>query len=490
MDTAKITENKKLKKWMIAGSILGFILIYLGLAVFFSFHFFPGTTINGVNVSGKNVEAVKRHVTQEVKNYKIKVEAREDKTEVLTGNDIKLKPIFDGTLQKELQKQNCFAWPKGMFQKKNIEMGTMVYYDKEAMKNKVKEWDILDESQMKKPKDAVISEYIKGKGYEIISEQAGTTVKVEKFLGLLRRAVLKLEKSISLEEEECYTKPRRTRNSKKLKKLVKRMNKYAGASITYQFGEEQVVLDGGTISQWISINKEKEAELSLEQVAAYVKQMAETWDTMGKPKKLNTSYQVEVTVTGGDYGWRMDQEKEIEILTKLILDGETAVREPEYAKLASSHGETDYGDTYVEVNLGLQHLFYYKGGQLILETDFVSGNESKNWDTPEGAYGLYYKERNRTLRGEGYATPVSYWMPFNGGVGFHDAKWRGSFGGSRYKRNGSHGCVNLPYSAAKTLYENIEAGCPILVYNLPEAEIAAAQTETGEKGDSLVGNGG
>lgn len=490
MDTAKMTENKKLKNWMIAGGILGLFVLYFGLAFYFSFHFFPGTKINGVDVSGKNVEAVKKYVTQEVKKYRIKVEAREDKVEVLTGNDIKLKPIFDGTLQKELQKQNCFAWPKGLFRKKEIEMGTMVYYDKEALKKKVKKWDILDEDQMKKPQNAVISDYIKGEGYKIIPEQEGTTVKVEKFLGLLRRAVLKLENSISLEEEGCYAKPSRTQNSKKLKKLVKSMNKYAGASITYQFGEEQVVLDGETISQWISVNKKKEAELSLEQISAYVSKMAETWDTIGKPKKLNTSYQVEVTVNGGDYGWRMDQEKETEILTKLIQDGETVIREPEYSKSASSHGETDYGNTYVEVNLGLQHLFYYKDGKMILETDFVSGNEAKNWDTPEGAYGLYYKERNRTLRGEGYATPVSYWMPFNGGVGFHDAKWRGSFGGSRYKRNGSHGCVNLPYSAAKTLYENIEAGCPVLVYNLPEAEIAAAQTKAGEKKDSAVGNGG
>ena len=113
MDTAKMTENKKLKNWMIAGGILGLFVLYFGLAFYFSFHFFPGTKINGVDVSGKNVEAVKKYVTQEVKKYRIKVEAREDKVEVLSGNDIKLKPIFDGTLQKELQKQNCFAWPKG-----------------------------------------------------------------------------------------------------------------------------------------------------------------------------------------------------------------------------------------------------------------------------------------------------------------------------------------------------------------------------------------
>lgn len=124
-----------------------------------------------------------------------------------------------------------------------------------------------------------------------------------------------------------------------------------------------------------------------------------------------------------------------------------------------------------------QHLYYYKNGSLIVDTDFVSGNDAKGWSTPVGAYGLYYKQTDKTLRGEGYATPVSFWMPFNGGVGFHDANWRRDFGGNYYKRNGSHGCVNMPYNAAKTLYDNIEAGCAVLVYQLSGTESAKAKAQ-------------
>ena len=68
------------------------------------------------------------------------------------------------------------------------------------------------------------------------------------------------------------------------------------------------------------------------------------------------------------------------------------------------------------------------------------------------------------LRGPGYASPVSYWMPFNGGVGLHDATWRGSFGGTIYKTNGSHGCVNIPLKAAKVVYENLTYTMPIIVW--------------------------
>jgi len=477
MDTAKKVKIKSLGVWFLMGSLLVIFLIYFGITVFYSCHFLPGTSINGVDVSGKDVEEVERQIAQEVSRYEIKIQAREGRTEIIKGKDIVLQPIFDGTIQRELRDQNCFAWPAGMVRDSKIEMETMVYYDKQALKHEVKKMDILDKSKMKKPQDATISEYTKEDGFKIIPEKDGTTVKVEKFMDVLRRAILKLQDTVSLEEEGCYTKAKRTGSSKKLKKLVKAMNKYAGASITYQFGDQEVVLDGETISQWLSADEEGNVQLSLEEVAAYVGRLAETWDTAGKPKKLQTSYQVEVMVNGGDYGWRIDQEKETEVLAQLINEGATAAREPEYSKLANSRTGNDYGNTYVEVNLGVQHLFYYKNGELVLETDFVSGNAAKNWNTPVGAFGLYYKERNRTLRGQGYASPVSFWMPFNGGVGFHDATWRSSFGGSRYKNNGSHGCVNLPYSAAKTLYNNIEAGCAILVYDMPEAEIAAAQAK-------------
>ena len=101
----------------------------------------------------------------------------------------------------------------------------------------------------------------------------------------------------------------------------------------------------------------------------------------------------------------------------------------------------------------------------------VTGNLSKDYDTPPGIFPLTYKERDRVLRGakraDGtyeYESPVSYWMPFNGGIGLHDANWRSSFGGEIYKTSGSHGCVNLPPSAVPALYEMVYKGMPVICY--------------------------
>jgi lipoprotein-anchoring transpeptidase ErfK/SrfK len=55
-------------------------------------------------------------------------------------------------------------------------------------------------------------------------------------------------------------------------------------------------------------------------------------------------------------------------------------------------------------------------------------------------------------------------MPFNGGIGLHDASWQPWFGGNRYRTNGSHGCINMPLAAAKTLYANISIGDTVKVH--------------------------
>ena len=121
----------------------------------------------------------------------------------------------------------------------------------------------------------------------------------------------------------------------------------------------------------------------------------------------------------------------------------------------------------MEIDLGRQHLWLYIDGTLIMDTNVISGNVSKNYTTPAGVYSLYYKQRDQILRGADYATPVSFWMPFNGGIGLHDASWRTAeelANPKTYLTEGSHGCVNMTYDAAKKIYDNVWAGIPIVCY--------------------------
>ena len=195
-----------------------------------------------------------------------------------------------------------------------------------------------------------------------------------------------------------------------------------------------------------------------------MKSLADKYDTAGKPHAFRTASGQDVTITG-PYGWKIDQAAETQSLIAAIQTCQSSEREPVYAQTAASRTGNDYGMTYVEVDLGNQHLYLVENGKCILDTPFVSGNVSKGWTTPPGIFGLYYKQKDKVLRGEDYETPVKYWMPFNGGIGLHDADWRGSFGGTIYKTNGSHGCINLPPAKAAIVYDHVYKNMPIICHN-------------------------
>lgn len=231
-------------------------------------------------------------------------------------------------------------------------------------------------------------------------------------------------------------------------------------------------MSGDEIRNWLTVNGTS-VGINEGKATEYVKKLAASYDTAYKAKSLKTSYGKTVSITGGSYGYKINQAKEAATLVSLIKNGEQTSREPEYSQKGASRTGNDYGNTYVEINLTAQHLYFYVKGKLVVQADFVSGNAAKGWSTPAGAYSITYKQRNATLKGQGYATPVSYWMPFNGGIGLHDANWRKTFGGTIYKTNGSHGCVNLPPAVAKTIYENISAGDPVLCYHLDGTESAS-----------------
>lgn len=123
--------------------------------------------------------------------------------------------------------------------------------------------------------------------------------------------------------------------------------------------------------------------------------------------------------------------------------------------------------TRVEVSISSQTVYYVQNGKRKLKTSVVTGGGENA--TPHGIFQLTYKEQNVTLRGDNadgskYASKVQYWMPFNGGIGLHDASWRSSFGGTIYQSSGSHGCVNMPPAKAKQLYQYVQAGTLVYVY--------------------------
>ncbi|MBR5375995.1 MAG: L,D-transpeptidase [Lachnospiraceae bacterium] len=161
------------------------------------------------------------------------------------------------------------------------------------------------------------------------------------------------------------------------------------------------------------------------------------------------------------YGVVVDREKTFNLLKDAIESGKGYCGTPVYTE-ESKHNRL--GDTYVEVDMTAQHLYFFKDGKLKMETDVVTGNKARHNDTPQTIEPIYFMQRNRVLVGENYRTPVKFWMAFHNHVGLHDANWRGRFGGEIYKTDGSHGCVNMPTKAAEELYGLVKVGTPVITY--------------------------
>lgn len=253
----------------------------------------------------------------------------------------------------------------------------------------------------------------------------------------------------------------------KLKDLNDQLQKYRSTTVTYTFGPASQVLDSSVIESWIRIQGDK---VSLDEVSvkAYVEQLAADYNTIYVPRTFRTSYGNDITVSGNEYGYRIDQEGELKQLLEDLKSGTSVSREPVYEiRGFQRNGRDDLAGSYIEVSLDNQHLWLYKDGNLVTETDIVSGAPTPERETYRGAWPIPYKASPFELTSDqyGYNVKVTYWMPFVYGQGLHDASWQSSFGGNRYKTGaGSHGCINLPTDQAALIFQTIDSGYPIIIY--------------------------
>lgn len=162
-----------------------------------------------------------------------------------------------------------------------------------------------------------------------------------------------------------------------------------------------------------------------------------------------------------------DYHKSYAEITTALKDKMAGNKDAEATIHVHRNTKIDANYTRVDVSIASQTARYYHDGKLKLSTAVVTGKNGHN--TPTGIYSITYKARNVDLKGNNddgskYSSHVSYWMPFNGGIGLHDAPWRSAFGGAIHYANGSHGCVNMPPAAAARLYSMVHAGTPVVVY--------------------------
>lgn len=436
-------------------------LIYLLISIFFANHLFFNTTINGIDVSLKTYEEAQEILKNSINEYKLKIVQRDEKTEEILAQDIELKFNENNSILSIKKIQASLKWGISLFKKQYYNINDLVGYDNNKLLKKIQELDCLNKDIVD-PRN-VDFKYSNG-SYDLIEEVYGNKIDNDKLYETIKVSILNGETSVNLNDRSCYENPKYTLKSDKTIETKAILDKYVSTKITYLFERENEVLDGNRIKEWLSVDDDLDVKIDENSVKDYVLELSSKYNTVGITRNFKTSTGKVVEVKGGYYGWKINSIGETKLLIENIKLGAVLEKEPVYTQKVLYRDKDDIGNTYVEVNITNQHLWFYKNGKLITQGDIVTGDSSKGYSTKLGTYALNYKQKEATLRGPNYEAKVTYWMPFNGNIGIHDASWRYSFGGEIYKGNGTHGCVNSPSYLAKTIFENIEEGTPIICY--------------------------
>lgn len=435
--------------------------VYIAGTVFYSKHFYARGTVFGIRLMNQDVDSVKEQIAEKMAAYKLAITTR-DGQEQITADEISLSYDDQGELEQLMDEQNPFLWFL-MFATSEDDIPVNVAMDEEKLTQRVNSLDCMQAENMTSPTDAHL-EYEDG-AFHIVAETLGNELDAEKTRNTVRTSVYDGETEISLDELSCYVAPEIYQDNEKLAKECEEVNKLLTAEITYDFSDRTEVVNGDVIAEWITFGDNFTFELDAEKVADYVHELGLKYDTFGLSREFKTHSGSTIKLRGGDYGWCINKGKTEEQLIELVKSGETTTTEPVYLYSGVCRDTNDIGGTYIEVSISAQTMWLYKNGECIVSTPVVTGNVAAGHSTPSGGvWAIDARMTDYTLTGQDYNSDVSFWLPFNGNVGIHDASWRNQFGGSIYKTNGSHGCVNTPYSAMKTIYENVQIGYPVVVY--------------------------
>lgn len=469
-----VRKKKSHKKaWIIVGCVFGaIVLVYLGISVFFMSHFYINTEINEHEFSGKTAAQVEDYMKEQVKGYVLTVREKDNQSDTISGDEISLEYKENSDIKNALKKQNAFLWPTAFFVKNSTKVTIDVNYDKDALNEKIQNLQAVKAEQI--PATNAHPKY-NGNEFIVEPEVIGTAVKMETLQEKIHEYISGFKSELDMEEEGCYELPKYTSESEEVKKACDSMNQYLKASITYTM-DENVVVDKELISTWLTVDDTMNVTFNENGVKEWLAIFGDKYDTLGGTRTITSPWGETVEVSGGDYGWSIDEETEFAALTNSIKNGEVVTKEPAYydGGRAASHGPQDWGSTYLEVDISAQHMWFVVDGAVALETDIVTGVPIPSKETTQGVWFVKEMKQHATLVGEvqpdtgkpEYETEVDYWMRITwSGIGFHDAKWQPAFGGSLYSSGyGSHGCINMPLDKAAALYNMLSMGTPAIVH--------------------------
>lgn len=450
---------------------------YKAMSDYVKTRFAPNTWVDGIYVTGLTPEEVNQELLARLEAPVVTVVDSNGETYSLDMTEAECQYDYSNSLNAYQAHQKDAGWVSMLWQENQIVTGQASFaYDEGKVRTW---WENLPIVQAETKKPVLELRLDKEKGYVLDSTLEGH-LDVDKGLTELVKIISEGETSLSLPKTDCYYDYNMTAAQKQIYNTWEDLKKMEQCGLTYDMGAEKIVFDEALMSGFIAKDEKgnplRDEEGSFyydfDAVDAYVTELCESYHTYGVDRPFRSSREGGeiVTVPGGTYGTELDVKAEVSFVREYLSDDMLRLSEtvhmPKYKHETPVKGLDDIGGTYIEVDMTEQKIYYYKDYELMVSSGVVTGNLRTRHDTPAGAFYIYGMYKNRVLRGPGYASFVRRWMPIYKSIGLHDANWRTEeeFGGETYKKNGSHGCINMPDETTDVIFDNAEIGTPVLVF--------------------------
>lgn len=469
-------RKRSLKPWVVPVAILAVLAAVYGGGVYvFSGRCLPNTTVDGVDCSLKSASELAAFIESQTDGYTLTVSG-DDVDLTLAAADIDLGYDGDAYAREVLSASSPWAWPLEVTKSRSINLNKKVSYDAKKVAEAVAPFVEQSKQAAKAAEQEAKIVYDAAQGGFVLENGVSTRVlNGDSAAARICAALDALKPTLEL-GDDCME------SGDDFSQAIANANSYLAAAPTLTLAGSTVCeISPDLIASWLKIDDGLGISFDDNAITKWCQtDLSKQCDTVGTTRTYTRPDGKTVQVSGGSYGWNINGAETAAKIRETLQSGQkTTVDIPAYSQAASyapANGGKDWGNRFIDVDLTEQHArMYDASGSLIWETDIVTGDAAKGYNTPCGVYTMnsYRAQGNVELRGKidpetnepEYVSHVDYWMPFIGNsYALHDADWRAKFGGKIYESNGSHGCINLPVEKAKELYGLTQIGDVVVVH--------------------------
>ena len=359
---------------------------------------------------------MEEYLKEQVADYELTILEQNNASDVIRGTEISLAYKENSQVEDALKEQNQLLWITSLFSRSRASVTIQVEYDESALEERIQNLQAVTAEQT----DPVAAHpEFDGNSFVVAEEQYGTKVDMETLKAKVEQYISEFKPTLDMMDEQCYVMPAYTSDSPEVQAACDEMNTYLKTSITYPM-DENIVVDKELISGWVTYDSEMNVTFNEDAVREWMREFGSKYDTVGKRRSITTPTGKTAQVSGGTYGWSVDEDTGDEESDQQYQERRSS---GERACIQAESGvprRQDWGSTYIEVDIAAQHMWYIVDGSVAMESDVVTGLPADGRDTPTGVYSILYTERDSTLKGEtdpatgkpSYETPVAFWMPF------------------------------------------------------------------------------